>query len=148
MQFRHSRRWPGVELRFFARHLARNPLLAPSCPEPLAAAGSLASTVLPESAAHLGDAVTDRAIHTVAACESPIPWPIAQDCSSSSALWRGAFLPNPNVDISSHSLPFPAPWGVSFLSHFRGSVHRKSILGILRLVPGRKLPWTRSGRQQ
>src|SRR5262245_2117399 len=139
MQFRHSRRWPGVEPRFFARHLARNPLLALSCPEPLAAAGSLASTVLPESAARLGDAVTDRAIHTVVACACPIPAPTVQDCSSSSAPPHGAFLPNSNVDISSHSLPFPAPWGVSFLSHFRGSVQSLWFTKSFRAKSGRRL---------
>src|SRR5262252_1911115 len=122
MQFRHRRCWRGVEPRFFARHLARNLLPAPSCPAPRAAAESPALIVLPGSAVHPDDAATDRATHTAAACGSPAPWPTPGDCSSSSAPPLAASVPNSNVDISSHS-PFHAPWGVFFLSHFRGSLH-------------------------
>src|SRR5215472_6565449 len=122
MQFRHSRRWRGVEPRFFARHLARNLLPAPSCPAPRVAADSPALIVLPASLAHRGDAATGRATDTAAVCKSPTLWPTSGDCSSSSAPLLAASVPNSNVDISSRS-PFHAPWGVFFLSHFRGSLH-------------------------
>src|SRR5262249_17174083 len=125
MQFRHRRCWRGVEPRFFARHLARNLLPTPSCPAPRAAAESPALTVLPGLAVHPDDAATDHATHTAAACGSPAPWPTPGDCSSSSAPPFGASVPNSNVDISFHS-PFHAPWGVFFLSHFRGSLQRRA----------------------
>src|SRR5215472_8089257 len=124
MQFRHSRRWRGVEPRFFARHLARNLLPAPSCPAPRVAADSPALIVLPASLAHCGDAATGRATDTAAVCKSPTLWPTSGDCSSSSAPLLAASVPNSNVDISSRS-PFHAPWGVFFLSHFRGSLQRR-----------------------
>src|SRR5262245_47671653 len=122
MQFRHSRRWLGVEPRFFARHLARNLLPAPSCPALLVAADSPLFIVLHASLAHHDDAVTGRATDTAAACKSPTPSPTSAGCSSSSAPLLAASVPNSHVDISSHS-PFNAPSGVFFLSHFRGSLH-------------------------
>src|SRR5215831_19516317 len=111
MQFRHSRRWPGVEPRFFARHLARNLLPTPSCPAPLAAVDSPVLTALPAWVAHLCAPATGPATHTAAACESPVRRPIAANCKPSSDPQLVACLPNSNADTSSLA-SFAAPWGV------------------------------------
>src|SRR5215831_8950459 len=111
MQFRHSRRWPGVEPRFFARHLARNLLPTPSCPALLAAVDSPVLTALPAWVAHLCAPATGPATHTAAACESPVRRPIAANCNPSSDPQLVACLPNSNADTS-FLASFAAPWGV------------------------------------
>src|SRR5215471_1310786 len=111
MQFRHSRRWPGVEPRFFARHLARNLLPTPSCPALLAAVDTPVLTALPAWVAHLCAPATGPATHTAAACESPVRRPIAANCKPSSDPQLVACLPNSNADTSSLA-SFAAPWGV------------------------------------
>src|SRR5215831_2307665 len=129
MQFRHSRRWPGVEPRFFARHLARNLLPTPSCPAPLAAVDSPVLTALPAWVAHLCAPATGPATHTAAACESPVRRPIAANCKPSSDPQLVACLPNSNADTSSLA-SFAAPWGVFRCLILGGHSSAGNILGI------------------
>src|SRR5215831_13406047 len=139
MQFRHSRRWPGVEPRFFARHLARNLLPTPSCPALLAAVDSPVLTALPAWVAHLCAPATGPATHTAAACESPVRRPIAANCNPSSDPQLVACLPNSNADTS-FLASFAAPWGVFCCLILGGHSTAMPAQGILPIDPPPNLP--------
>src|SRR5882724_1710323 len=123
MQWRQTLRWSGVEPRFFARHLAKNPLPEPFAPKLLAADGFPAPTAAlgPRLKALFPAAVTAHAIRRVASSGCPVPSPIPGDACSASALQLVASLLCSTVD--SFSPPsIHCIVGTLSVSHFRGSL--------------------------
>src|SRR5258707_11327231 len=124
MQWRQPLRWSGVEPRFFARHLAKNPLPEPFAPKLLAAADFLllTSALHPRLKALFPAAVTAYAIRRVAVSGCPVPWPTPGDGYSAAAPRPVASLLDSTVDSSS-PLSIHCIAGTLSVSHFWGALH-------------------------
>src|SRR6202142_4562432 len=125
MKSRRSR-WPaGVEPRFCATHLVRNPLREPWSQVPLSASGSPAPEPAPRCfppGLPSPVATGAPARRTTAASRCPAPWLSSHARTQTSEPPQHASPPESNDDRFASTASIPCKWGFPALSQFRGSL--------------------------